>query len=183
MKPSKRKLRNIPLIDLGDIYLRAVVYNDYNDMFDYGSDPEVTKNLFWDRYQTIDDAQKAVKENFLVRPVKNLPAAYAIVVKGNNKMIGTCDFFFIDWDRGIGEMGYCLNKAYWGRGYATKACRELIKFGFNYLKLDKIIIRHHQDNIGSKRVIEKNGFIYDKDVFLEKTQSFYPTYYLNKKRR
>ncbi len=179
-KPNIDKLTNIPTYDLGEIYLRAVVYEDYKDMYDYGSDDLVTKTLFWDSYKTVEEAKNAVKEVFLSRPSKGVPSAYAVVHKETNKMLGTCDIFFVDWEREIAEIGYCLNRNYWGRGYMTKACKAVLDFGFNYLGLNKIVIRHHLGNIGSKRVIEKSGFIYKEDVYLEKLDTYFPTYALSK---
>jgi RimJ/RimL family protein N-acetyltransferase len=44
----------------------------------------------------------------------------------------------------------------------TQAVKEIIDLGFNYLKYDKIIIKHLSKNVGSKRVIEKSGFKYIK---------------------
>lgn len=79
---------------------------------------------------------------FLPRPSRGIPAAYAIVHKDLNKMIGTCDFFTVNWEESYGEVGYCLNREYWNRGYVTLACKTLIEFGFNYLGLEKIVIRH-----------------------------------------
>ncbi|XFA99084.1 GNAT family N-acetyltransferase [Candidatus Izemoplasma sp. B36] len=179
-KLSINKLTNIPVYDLGDIILRPIREDDYHDMFLYGSDPEVTKTLFWDTYKEETDALESIKNVFLTRPAKGVPLAHGIVHKNENKMIGTCDIFFIDYERGLGEIGYCLNRKYWNKGYTTKACKKVIEFGFDYLGLDKIIIRHHKGNIGSRRVIEKSGFKYLKDVYLESKDEYFPTYSLTK---
>lgn len=156
--PDERRLTRIPPIDLGDLLLRPVQYSDYRDMYDYGSDPEVTRHLSWDAYTTIEQARQSVRHVFLTRPFRGVPAAYAIVHKADDKMIGTCDVFTVDWDHGVGEIGYVLHRSYWGRGYMTRTLRAVIVFAFEYLGLLQIDIRHHPDNIGSRRVIEKCGF-------------------------
>ena len=69
-------------------------------MFLYESDPEVTKTLFWDTYKEERDALESIKNVFLTRPTKGVPLAHAIVHK-KNKMIGTCDIFFIDYEKGF----------------------------------------------------------------------------------
>lgn len=160
---SKEELRNIPVIDLGDIYLRAVKLEDHKDMFDYGSDERVTRMLTWPPYKTLDDALDACKKVFLSRPDRNLPSAYAIIHKEDEKMIGTCDFHSVNFNIKRGEIGYALNHEYWGRGYMSKACSAVIDFGFNYLHLDAIDISHDVDNISSRRVIEKAGFRFTKE--------------------
>ena len=156
-KINKEKLRVLPVIDLNEIYLRPVKYEDYKDMFEYGSDPLVTKSLTW-KYNKVEDAEISVKRVFISRPDRGLPSAYAIIHKADNKMIGTCDFHSVDWKENQGEIGYVINRKYWGKGFMTLACKALIKFGFEYLELDKVVISHRTNNIGSQRVIEKSGF-------------------------
>ena len=173
------KLTNIPIIDLGEIYLRAVEYEDYKDMFEYGNDPYVTKTLTW-KYNEISDAINSVKNVFLSRPSRSLPSAYAIVYKANNKMIGTCDFHTIDWDIKQGEIGYVINRKYWNKGYMTLCSKALIDFGFSYLELDSIIITHDAKNTSSKRVIEKSGFRFVKDFISGKTSNLSKLYQIKK---
>jgi len=159
-KYSTEYLRDIPVKDLGEILIRPIKYEDYKDMFIYGSDDQVTKTLMWDSYKNIEEAKLSVENVFLNRPEKGIPSAYAIIYKKNNQMIGTCDIFRIDYDEMEGEIGYVLNRDYWGKGYMTLACEALLDFGFNYLKLNKLHIGHMKNNIGSRRVIEKCGFTF-----------------------
>lgn len=161
---SKEYLRDLPMIDLGEIYLRPVKYDDYKDMFKYGSDDQVTKTLLWDTYQSIEEAKTSVQNVFLCRPENGVPSAYAIVNKENDQMIGTCDIFKVNWETMEGEIGYVLNRNFWGKGYMTLACRALLDLGFNYLNLSKINIGHMKGNIGSKRVIEKCGFRFVREM-------------------
>ena len=167
---SLEYLRDLPIRDLGEIIIRPILFKDYKDMYKYGSDDEVTKTLMWDSYKNIDEAKKSVEEVFLNRPEKGIPSAYAIVYKENNQMIGTCDIFKIDWETLIGEIGYVINRDYWGRGYMTVVCKALLDLGFNYLNLNKIDIGHMKDNIGSRRVIEKCQFRFVKEGVHERLQ-------------
>jgi len=173
---SKDKLMKIPEIDLGDIYLRAIKLSDAPDMYEYGGDPEVTKWLTWPTHKTVEDSIHSINNYFLKRHENNVPSAHAIIHKETKKMIGTCDFCNMDWEQNSGEIGYCINRNYWGKGYVTKACKAVIAFGFNYLKLDKVTIRHASENIRSKRVVEKCGFRYVKDVYYKPYDKKIPSY-------
>ena len=175
-KPTIEYLENIPDIDLGDILLRKISKEDYLDLYDYGKNDEVTKTLFWDSYQKKEDALKSIEYVFLPRPTKGIPAAHAIIDKSNNKMIGTCDIFRVDWEQKIGEIGYVLHQDYWGKGIMTKVCKAVMDFGFEYVGLDKIEIAHEKGNIGSKRVIEKCGFNF-VTTKLHKERNKYISYY------
>jgi len=152
------KLTNIPIIDCGDFILRAIEIEDAEDMFEYACDDEVTEKLSWPSHASVEATKKSIKENFLSRPEQGMPVGYAIVIKKSNKMIGTCDFWMVSGRHNFGEIGYVINKSYWGRGITTRALMELIKFGFDYLGLERIQIAHATDNIASQRVIEKCDF-------------------------
>lgn len=55
------------------------------------------------------------------------------------------------------EIGYELAADHWGRGYATEAVREIVRFGFEELGLHRITAWTIADNIASGRVLEKIG--------------------------
>jgi RimJ/RimL family protein N-acetyltransferase len=58
---------------------------------------------------------------------------------------------------GLVEMGYWIAKPFWGRGYATEACRALIDIA-RTLGLSSVEGSHFLDNPASARVLEKLGF-------------------------
>jgi [ribosomal protein S5]-alanine N-acetyltransferase len=55
------------------------------------------------------------------------------------------------------EVGYRLLPAAWGRGYATEGARELVRYGFDELGLQRIIGITHPDNVASQNVLQKCG--------------------------
>jgi len=58
------------------------------------------------------------------------------------------------------EIGYFFKRSAWGRGYATEACRRLIRFAFEEVSLNEIVASVHEENIASKNVLEKAGLRY-----------------------
>jgi len=58
------------------------------------------------------------------------------------------------------EVGFLLDRPWWGRGYATEAAQASIKFGFDDFGLDHIIALVHPENLASHRVIDKCGLVY-----------------------
>jgi ribosomal-protein-alanine N-acetyltransferase len=56
-----------------------------------------------------------------------------------------------------GEIGYWIGFPYWNRGYATEAARELVRFAFDHLKLNRIQASYLVRNPSSGRVMEKLG--------------------------
>lgn len=58
------------------------------------------------------------------------------------------------------EVGFLLDRPFWGKGFATEAALASLDFGFQHFNLDHIIALVHPENLASRRVIEKCGMIY-----------------------
>ena len=62
------------------------------------------------------------------------------------------------------ELAYALAADYWNRGLATKMAREILKLAFERLGLTDIVCVTLPTNLASRRVMEKAGFEYERDV-------------------
>ena len=71
----------------------------------------------------------------------------------------------INWDLLAGEdlpegdieIGYLLKKSAWGRGYATEACKRLLRFAFEETPLQEVVAVTDPDNAASQNVLRKCG--------------------------
>jgi len=148
----------MPEVETERLILRPVEENDAADMFEYAGDPETVKWLSFPLHQSVQESRQIIHSLFLKRPEKGLPEPYALVLKENRKMIGTCDIHNID-RFGSGEIGYVINRKYWNHGYVTEACQKLIELAFQHIGMRRIEIIHAVENLRSQRVIEKCGFV------------------------
>ena len=80
----------------------------------------------------------------------------AITMKSEKLLIGAISLD-INKDHHYAELGYWIGKPYWNQGYCTESSREVISFGFNKLKLNRIQARHMTRNPASARVMVKSG--------------------------
>ncbi|MCC3378628.1 GNAT family N-acetyltransferase [Paenibacillus farraposensis] len=73
-----------------------------------------------------------------------------------SKLLGIASFQ--QWNEGTGEaqLGYILDRPFWGQGLATEVVDVMLKFGFGSLKLRRIEGRCQEDNHASVRVLVKN---------------------------
>jgi ribosomal-protein-alanine N-acetyltransferase len=55
------------------------------------------------------------------------------------------------------EIGYFLKRSAWGCGYATEVCKRVLQFAFQKVSLDEVVASVDEDNVGSKKVLEKSG--------------------------
>jgi RimJ/RimL family protein N-acetyltransferase len=61
------------------------------------------------------------------------------------------------WRRAEGELGYLVDPAHAGRGYATMIARALLEIAFTDLGLHRVTAGCFADNVASWRVMEKLG--------------------------
>ncbi len=62
------------------------------------------------------------------------------------------------------EIGWRLDRAYWGQGLATEGGRAGLEFGFNVLGLDEIVSIPEPTNVASCRVAEHLGMHPDRET-------------------
>ena len=56
-------------------------------------------------------------------------------------------------------IGYCLDDAAWGQGFATEAADALLHWAFDTLDLNRVQAETDTRNTASGRVLEKLGFV------------------------
>jgi len=148
----------VPVIETKRLILRPIQIEDANDLFEYASDEEVVRLLSWPKHENVQRSETSIREHFLPRPERGIPEAYAIVHKADHKMIGTVDVHTVRFDD-VGEIGYALNRLYHNQGLMSEALIAALPIWFNHCGFRRLEIMHNEINIGSRRVIEKAGFI------------------------
>jgi ribosomal-protein-alanine N-acetyltransferase len=78
-----------------------------------------------------------------------------VIVREDGQFVGMIGLIG-EKERGT-EMGYWIGGPFMNRGYATEAVRQLLDFGFGKLGVERIFATPLERNIGSRRVLEKNG--------------------------
>lgn len=144
-------------IETKRLIIRPWKISDYKDLYEYAKSDLVGPNAGW-KPHTSEDESKEIIYKFIENN-----DSYAIVLKEENKVIGSCGLHDRKPDEKLKELkqkeiGYVLNPKYWGNEYMPEAVCGLLDYGFNKLKLDLIWCGHFDFNNNSKRVIEKCGF-------------------------
>ena len=62
------------------------------------------------------------------------------------------------------ELGYGFYPGYWGRGLATDIARKFLQLGLTELRLPTMVAITRHTNVGSQRVLEKTGLVYERDI-------------------
>jgi len=90
---------------------------------------------------------------------------WGILPEGEKEIVGWAGLQFLP-ELDETEVGYLLDRPFWGKGYATEAALASLNFGFERFNMDHIIALVHPDNLASRRVIEKCGMIYVETLSL-----------------
>ncbi|MCF7917983.1 GNAT family N-acetyltransferase [Candidatus Gracilibacteria bacterium] len=136
--------------------LRPLRKGDIAILFEKTSrNSELAKYLKWDPPKTLEEAQK------LFLPKKKDMIRWGIFWK--NQFVGCVSLLNIIRSLGsreinAAEMGYWILPEFCGQGCATEAAKYMIRFGFQVLKLHKIMASCTVENEPSNRVLEKLGF-------------------------
>lgn len=151
------------------LILRPWAETDAEDLHRYAKDDRVGPIAGWPPHSSVDNSAE------IIRTVFSAPETYAVCLKEDNRAIGSIGLMIgARSDKEIpdteGEIGYWIGVPFWGKGLIPEATQELIRHGFEDLKLDKIWCGYFDGNEKSKRVQEKCGFVWHhtrKDVCCE----------------
>ncbi len=140
------------------IKLRKLKLSDAEDIYENLQDKEMVKwtlNIHWP-YKKQDAIKWIRKTHYKIKNKEEY--GFAIVLKTENKVIGAVSLMHIDWKNKNAELGYWLGKKYWGKGLMTEAVKLVLKFAFEKLKLHRVYANLFEENVASRRVLEKSGF-------------------------
>ena len=151
--------KSIP-IETERLILRYIEPNDAYDMFEYASIPEVCEYLLWSPHINVA-ATSGYIEFLQKRYVKGLFGDWAVVLKEENKMIGTCGFANIDSNMNQCEIGYVLSPKYRRKGYMTEAVEAVLQLSFEKLGMLNAKLRIIEQNQDSIRLAKRVGFKLD----------------------
>jgi ribosomal-protein-alanine N-acetyltransferase len=149
--------RPFPTLETPRLLLREMVLEDAPAMFRFLGDAEAMRYYDPRPMQNIEEVQRSIKRH-LERFSRNEAVRWAITLKGNTEVIGSCGFFWT-WEGSYGGTSYIIAKEYWGQGLASEAMAAMLKCAFTHWpELNRIEAFLADVNIGSRRVLEKNGF-------------------------
>lgn len=158
MKREKlqRVFSHIPTLKTERLLLRKIVPTDALDMYAYARLPQVTAFLLWKCHPDREYTRQYI-EYLQSRYAAGDFFDFAVALRENDRMIGTCGFTSFDTPHNEGELGYVLHPDFHGQGLATEAAGAVLRFGFETLGLHRITARCMEENRSSLRVMEKCG--------------------------
>ena len=149
----------LPIIQTKRLILRTIQLSDAADMYEYAKTPDVGPVAGWEPHPDLNHTLMIINM-FKMSAAKTGLGVFAIVLKENKKMIGTIELFN-HYQHFKAELGYALNKDYWGNGYVAEAAKGVLKWAFEDLALKRVEVNLFVDNYRSERVCQKLGMHYE----------------------
>jgi ribosomal-protein-alanine N-acetyltransferase len=152
----------LPRLETARVVLRRLTWADVEDIYAYASDPEVAALTTWAAHATLDDSRAFIGRVMAWRE-DGFGEPWGLELKATSKVAGTAGMA-ITPAHGRAELGYALGREHWGQGLMTEVVREIVRYGFEELGLNRIEARCVPANIGSARVMEKAGMTYEGTI-------------------
>jgi [ribosomal protein S5]-alanine N-acetyltransferase len=152
-----------PILETERIRLRPITDADGDAIFSICSNPAVTHHTLWETHETFFDTYFFIHEYARGRYLEEVPDPMAIVKDhpSGEVILGTVGIFWTTKLDGVMELGYFIGQPYQSVGYATEACRLLLKWTWANYPAERIQVRIMDGNAASVRVAEKLGFQYE----------------------
>lgn len=158
-----------PNLETERLLLRRVDSNDIKEIFALRSNPETMKYIPRPLVKTDEEALAHIAM-IDGKIDSNEGINWAITLKNNPKLIGIIGHYMIKPEHYRAEIGYMLLPEYHGKGIVSEAVKEVVKYGFEVMKLHSIEAVLDHENYGSAKVLEKNGFV--KEAHLKENSFF-----------
>jgi RimJ/RimL family protein N-acetyltransferase len=151
-----------PEIETGRLRLRAFTVDDVDGLQLIFGDAEAMRYIT--AGETITREESAARLGRTIEGWRQRGFGFlAVTSKDSAEFVGYCGFMLLDKTPEV-EIAYAFNASQWGRGFATEAARACLRWGFEELKLERVVAVVNPQNTASQRVLEKLGMTYVKRV-------------------
>ena len=150
----------IPTLETERLRLRRIVADDAQDWLNILSHDEVRRYLVDIEQVNFDEINNIIA--WTEEIISNQSGIrWAITLKPDDKLIGTCGFHAYDKANQRLEIGYELGADYWRQGIMREAVRAVVDFAFNTLGVHRVEADVTVGNDGSSGLLKNLGFTHE----------------------
>ena len=159
-QPCKKLFSEIPRLEGERIVLDRIVDADADALDDLASTEEVYRfepTFLFERQ--FASAQETISQIYGTLFTGKDSLILAIRPKETGELEGLAEFYGLRDSLHKVSMGYRLRKRSWGKGLATEAAGLMVDYLYGQTDIQIITASTMMENVGSARVLEKNGFV------------------------
>lgn len=157
------------MIETTRFILRKITLDDAEDIFEYAKDEDTGPRAGWTPHKNVEET-KGLIEMWITPDYKT--KQFVIFDKADKKVIGTMGVSIKEEVKDVREgpinelvlagkkvyeIGITISKKYWGKGVGTETLKAMVDYLFESRNADVVLTCHFAENIGSKKVQEKNN--------------------------
>lgn len=160
---SRTVMESFPVLETDRLRLRKPVVRDVSRILDYANNPKIEEMTlsFPYPYEEKDAISWLEKSNRGFADEDHF--IFAICLAQSDEFMGGIGLD-INQRFNRAELGFWIGEPFWNNGYVTEAVREVLRFGFETLELNKIYAIHLVKNPASGKVMVKNGMIKEAEL-------------------
>lgn len=152
----------LPTIYTERLLLRPFTIADVEASYQVNLDPEVTRYTNDGGVQTREQMHAIINNNVLGDYAKYGFGRFAVELKETGEFIGFSGLKF-EPELDAVDLGYRFRRDQWGKGIATESAVASMRFGVDTLKLKRMVACILPANKASSNVLDKLGFMYEKE--------------------
>lgn len=139
------------------LYLRQFTAADAPKAYaNWMSDPDVTEFLTWEAHRSPEETERTIKS--WIYSYGSGTMDWCITLRKDREPVGSITAVQDFPDKGYCELGYCIGKDHWGKGYMTEAVKAVTEFIFRNTDYEWVQARCDTENHGSRKCLEKCSY-------------------------
>lgn len=151
------------ILETRRLLFRHQVPEDLDDLYALYSDPEIIQ-FIPDAPRSYEETRQELMWHRNGHPQHPELGLWATVYKENNTFIGRCGLlpWTVEGQYEV-EVAFLISKTRQGQGLGTEAAWALMNYGFDKLKLSRLVCLIEKENAASIKVAEKIGMSFEKE--------------------
>jgi RimJ/RimL family protein N-acetyltransferase len=130
-----------------EVALRETIDADLGTLFEFQADPEASAMAAFPSRDLPAFLERQAR-------IEADPTTITLTIVAGTDVVGSIGSWEVEGERNV---GYWIGRDHWGNGYATAALRAFLDIDL-HRPMHAHVVDH---NIGSRRVLEKCGFVLD----------------------
>ena len=168
--PAMLELNFAPFPVLESDRLRLVQFEERHleAMFLLRTSDDVMRFVERPRPENIEEVREMLMNNKELAEKKE-GIVWVVELKEEQILAGTIGFWRMKKEHHRAEIGYMILPQYWKQGIMSEALREVLRYGFDVMRLHSIEADINPENSASATILERNGF--SREAFFK--ENFY----------
>lgn len=164
-----------PILETDRLLLRPLELKDARTLHELRNIDIVMQYIMRPRSKTVQESEAYIQRS-MDMVAANEAITWAIGLKDNpDHLIGTMGYYRTQFENFRSEMGYLLHPVYWRKGLMSEAIQVTLDFGFNPLGFHSVEACIDPNNIASREVLKKNGFV--KEAYFKENYYYEGQFY------